>query len=216
VKGIKKPLIPVILILGSLITGFLITSIIYTTTGFSIFGRAPRATVPVQEAENVEITLLAYRVLEYIRDDDFISLSHVVHPDYGVLLSPYATIDLTTDRRFAADEIAVLISDNTVYVWGVFNGSGEPIKLTPAEYFEVFVPAAEHIDATLIGINQVVRSGNALENLTDVFPSASFVDFHIPARDSSDEPDWRSLRLAFEEYEGYYKLIAIVYNKWTI
>ena len=101
-------------------------------------------------------------------------------------------------------------------MWGVFNGSGEPIKLTPSEYFEMFVPASEHIEATLIGINQVVRSGNALENLTEIFPTSSFVDFHIPARESSDEPDWRSLRLAFEEYDGYYKLIAIVYNKWAI
>ena len=215
-NGIKKPLIPVITILGSLIAGVLITSVIYTTTGFSIFGSAPRATVPVQEAENVEIAMLAFRVLEYIRDDDFISLSHVVHPEYGVVLSPYATIDLTTDRCFTADEIAVLDSDNTIYVWGVFNGSGEPIKLTPAEYFDAFVPAADHIDAAIIGINQVIRSGNALENLTDVFPFASFIDFHIPASDTSDEPDWRSLRLAFEEYEGYYKLIAIVYNRWTI
>jgi len=204
------------MILGSLIVGFLITSVIYTTTGFSVFGSAPRATVPVQEAENIEITMLAYRVLEYIRDDDFVSLSHVVHPEYGVVLSPYATIDLTTDRRFTADETAVLDSDTTVYVWGVFNGSGEPIKLTPAEYFEEFVPAAEHLDASLIGINQVVRSGNALENLTGIFPTASFVDFHIPGKESSDGPDWRSLRLAFEEFDGYYKLIAIVYNKWSI
>jgi len=160
--------------------------------------------------------MLAYKVLEYIRDDDFQSLSHIVHPENGVLFSPYATVNLTTDRRFSVEQVASLGSDTNVYVWGVFNGSGEPITLTPEEYIARFIPAVDHMDATVIGINQVVKSSNALENLTDVFPNVTFVDFHIPCGPAIDEPNWRSLRLGFEEYNGYLRLIAIVYNKWSI
>ena len=204
------------MILCGVITGALISSMIFSVTGLSVFGAAPAKTVSVQDAENVEMTMLAYRVLEYIRDDDLLSLSYIIHPVYGVVLSPYATINLTTDRRFSAEQIASLDTDQNIYVWGVVNGSGEPITLTPAEYFDKFIPAADHMDAAVIGINQVVRSGNALENITDVFPNVSFIDFHIPGGESTEEPDWRSLRLGFEEYNGYLRLIAIVYNTWSI
>jgi len=212
----KKLVIPIIMILCGIIVGFIVTSSVYTFTGFSAFGSAPEKPTQVQDSENVEITMLAYKVLEYIRDDDFVALSSVVHPDNGVIFSPCATVNLTTDRHFSSEQIASLGSNTNVYVWGVFNGSGEPITLTPEEYIARFIPAAEHIDAAVLGINQVIRSGNALENLTDIFPNASFVDFHIPCQQITDEPNWRSLRLAFEEHNGYLRLVAIMYNKWAI
>jgi len=162
------------------------------------------------------LTRLAYSVLAYIKDEDFLALSRVVHPEFGVVFSPYATINLTTDRRFNESQIAALGTDTTVYVWGVYNGSGRPIQLTPAEYFVEFVPAADHMDAVIIGINQVVRSGNALENMTDIFPNVQFVDFHIPGNEPAEELTWSSLRLGFEEYNGNLRLIAIVYSAWSV
>jgi len=211
----KKPLFLVVMLLCGFIAGALITNVVFALTDFHLFGGNQRKTVPIESAESVDMTMLAYRVLEYIKDDDFVALSHVVHPEYGVVLSPYATINLAMDRRFSAEQIASLDSDSNIYVWGVYNGRGEPIELTPAEYFAEFVPAADFFDAKIIGINQIVRSGNALENITDVFPNVQFIDFHISADDSADELDWSSLRLGFEEYNGYYRLITIVYSTWT-
>jgi len=204
------------MIMGGVIAGIIITCTVFAVTGLSVFGAASDKTAPVQDTENAEMTMLAYRVLEYIRDDDFISLSYVVHPENGVVISPYATINLSTDRRFSAEQIAALDTDTNVYVWGVVNGSGEPITLTPEEYFTEFIPAADHMDAAVIGINQVVKSGNALENITEIFPDVSFIDFHVPCNKLADESDWRSLRLGFEEYNGYLRLIAIVYNTSSI
>jgi len=216
VYSIKKPLIPILLILGGIIAGVFISGLIYMFTGYYIFGESPRKTIPIDEAESADVVMLAYTVLEYIKDDDFVALSHVVHPEYGVVLSPYATINLATDRRFSAEQIAVLGTDTNVYVWGVYDGSGEPIELTPAEYFAVYIPAAEHLKAPIIGINQIVRSGNALENINDVFPNAEFVDFHIPGSEAAAEFDWSSIRLGFEEYDGYLRLVFIIFNKWTV
>ena len=195
--------------------GVLISGAIHALTGFSVFGETQRETVSVDDAANADMTMLAYTVLGYIRDDDFVALSHVVHPEFGVVLSPTATINLTTDRRFSAEQIAALNTDTSVYVWGVYNGSGEPIEMTSSEYFAKFVPAADHLEASIIGINQIVRSGNALENITDVFPNVNFVDFHIPGEDPAEDFDWRSLRLGFEEYDGYLRLIAIIHSTWT-
>jgi len=204
------------MILSSVIAGLLISSAIYAFTGFTFFNGSNHGTVIIDDSANADMTALAYTVLEYIRDDDFQALSRVVHPELGVVLSPYATINLTTDRRYSPEEIAALESDTGTYVWGVFNGSGEPIVKTVAEYFAEFVPAADHINAPVLGINQVVRSGNALENITDVFPDVKFVDFHIPGGEPVEEFDWSSLRLGFEDFNGELRLIAIVFSKWTV
>ena len=188
---------------------------VFALTGFYLFGESQRRTVPIENAESADMTMLAYRILEYIKDDDFASLSYVVHPEYGVVFSPSATINLTTDRHFSASQIVKFDSDTSAYVWGVYNGRGEPIELTPAEYFAEFVPAADFLDAKIIGINQIVRSGNALENITEVFPNVQFIDFHLSGGELMEEFGWSSLRLGFEEYDGYYKLMLIAYSTWS-
>jgi len=211
----RKPLPLIIIALSGIITGILIAGMIYTFTGFSIFGSYQRKTVAIDEAESANMTMLAYRVLEYLKDDDFTALSYVVHPDYGLVFSPNATINLSTDRRFSVEQTAALGNDNYSYVWGVYNESGEPIELTPAEYLDKFVSAADFYNAPVIGINHIIRSGNALENITEVFPEVQFIDFHIPGSEAADDLDWRSLRLGFEAYNGYFRLIAIVYSTWA-
>ena len=204
------------MILIGVIAGIIISSAIYALTGFSIFTGNRREAVSADDTASADITMLAYTILDNIRDDDFAALSQVVHPEFGVVLSPCATINLTTARRFSAEQIAAIDTDTSIYVWGVYNGSGVPIELTPSDYFDQFVPAAAHMDAAIIGINQIVRSGNALENMTDVFPNVKFVDFHIPGGEPIEEYDWSSLRLGFEEFDGSLKLVAIVYSKWAV
>ena len=215
-QQIKKPFLPIIMILSGVIAGIFISIAMYMLTGFSFFDSIEhKKVIPSGEAQNADVTVLAYTVLGYIRDDDYLALSRVVHPEFGVVFSPSATINLTTDRRFSAEQIAVLDTDSNIYVWGVYNGSGEPIELTPSGYFDKYISAACHLDSAIIGVNQIVRSGNALENITEIFPNVKFVDFHIPGREQFDEYDWRSLRLGFEEYEDSLRLIVITHNAWT-
>jgi len=212
VHGIKKIFVPIVMILCGMSAGILIASVIYALTGFMFFGGTQRPAIITEEPENAEMTSLAFNILGYIKDDDFISLSNVVHPEYGVVISPYATVNLSTNQRFSADEIAALGTNTHTYMWGVYNGSGEPIALTPTEYFSKFIPAAEFLGDTIVGINQIVRRGNALDNITDEFPNVRFIDFHLPG----DDLDWSSLRFGFEEYEGHLRLTVIVYNTWAI
>ena len=203
------------MLIAGVIAGMLIANALYVFTGFSVFNNQ-KNDVPAEDTAHADMTMLAFDILEYIKDDDFVALSRIVHPEYGVILSPYATINLSTDRWFNADQIALFGTDTSVYVWGVYNGSGEPIVLTTSEYFSQFVPAALHMKSPILGINQIVRSGNALENMIDIFPDIQFVDFHIPGGEQIEELEWSSLRLGFEEYEGHLRLMAIVYSKWTV
>jgi len=205
-------------IIGGFVAGVLIASAIHSATGFSLFGRSGDKPSASADSDNAELTALAYGVLEYIRDGDYRALSRVAHPDFGVVFSPYATVTLTTNRRFSPLQIAEFEKDTTVYVWGVQDGTGEPIEMTPVDYFAAYVYSKDFFSASLIGVNRIVKSGNALENITDEFPGVRFVDFHIPGgeKDTSEEMAWGSLRLGFEEYEGALWLTVIINSRWTI
>lgn len=205
-----------VVILG-IIAGVVSSNVIFSTTGFSLFGVHSENPPSYAGMDNADLAALAFEVLEYIRDGDFEALAEITHPDFGVVFSPSATITLAANRRFTAEQIAQFATDNTIYVWGI-NDIGEPIELTPVDYFARFVFSSDYFSASMIGINRIVRSGNALENITEEFPGVRFVDFHIPGEDRypPDELDWSSLRLGFEEHEDKLWLTVIVHSRWTV
>jgi len=216
----KSHILIIALILSGILAGILICSAVFALTGFSLFSWAPEECESAGTQKNAELVVLAYSVLENFRDGDFYALSQVVHPEFGVVFTPGATVNLITDRRFGAEQIAALGADEAdeeIYIWGVHNDSGEPIELTPSGYIEQYVSAGDFLEASVIGVNQVIRSGNALENITDVFPDVEFVDFYLSVngKDSQEDYDWSSLRLGFEEFEGDLRLIVIVHSRWT-
>jgi len=196
---------------------FLISAIIFLTTGHTMFGRPVNSPPARNELSNTELAAFAFEVLEFISEEDFISLSEMVHPDFGLVFSPGATITLNTNMRFSAEQVAQFSSDNQLYIWGI-DSDGAPIELTPIEYFNAFVLSSDYLSASLIGIDRIVRTGNALENISDEFPGIRFVDFHIPAddRNTSDDLDWSSLRLGFEAHKNRLWLSVIVHSTWTV
>jgi len=218
VKYLKKPFSRVLLVLIGGIAGIVISGAVFSATGFSVFGHIREKPPSSDDVDNAALTALAFSVLELIRDGDFVALSRIAHPEFGVVFSPSPTVALSTDRRFSVEQIAALGGDNNVYVWGICNGSGEPIDMTPYEYFSEFVLAKDYSDAPIVGINRVVKSGNALENITDVFPDVQFIEFHMPGggKDTADELGWSSLRLGFEKYDGRLWLTLILHSKWTV
>lgn len=214
---LKKVKIIIITAIFGSVAGILISSLLYVTTGFSLFGQPAVRPPASEDIDNAQLVSLAFSVLDFIKDSDFDALSKIAHPDFGVVFSPSATITLSTNRRFNSEQIALFGSDNTIYVWGL-NDVGEPIEHNPADYFAEFVFPSDYTTASVIGINRIVRTGNALENITDEFPGVRFVDFHIPGedRDSTDDLDWSSLRLGFEEHAGCLWLTVIVRSTWTV
>lgn len=207
----------VLIFLAGILTYFTISIVIFLTTGLTLFGRNDNNHPVYDEISNAKLTSFAFDVLEFIRDENFLLLSETVHPDFGLVFSPSATITLNSNMRFSAQQVSQFPTDNTVYIWGI-DDAGVPIELTPIEYFNAFVLSCDYLNASLIGINRVVRSGNALENLVDTFPGVRFIDFHIPAedRDTSDDLDWSSLRLGFEEHDNRLWLSVIVHSTWTV
>jgi len=215
---LKRPFSLVLPILVGVFIGALISSTIFAATGFSVFGRAPKKIGAPVVASDADLAAVALNVVGYIGSNDFAALASIVHPDYGVVFSPYATVTLSTNKHFSAEQIAAFGADSTVYVWGVYDGSGEPIEMTPAVYFSEFVFSRNYCESPIIGVNRIIKSGNALENITETFPGVKFVDFHIPGcdKDLLGELDWSSLRLGFEEDGGRLWLTVILNSRWTV
>ena len=214
---LKKPFPRVLLVLCGVVCGIIITYILCLTTGLPFFGKIREDDAPRAKSNNAELTALAFSVLENIKNGDYEALSSVAHPKFGVIFSPCATVTLNTNRYFQSKQIALFGADTNAYVWGVRSGSGEPIEMTPRDYFASFVFDKDYTAASIIGIDRIVKSGNALENIKDIFPDVRFVDFHITGgdRDSAEDLSWSSLRLGFEDFEGRLWLTVILHSEWT-
>jgi len=154
-----------------------------------------------------------------LKDGDMQALSLLVHPAKGVRLSPYATVQTGTagDLVFTASQVTGLMADTTVFHWGLYDGSGNPIDLTFRQYYEEFVYDADFAQPDVLGFDQVVGQGNSIDNIATAYPNGVMVEYHFEGFDPQYAGmDWRSLRLVFEEEAGIWYLVGIVHDQWTI
>ncbi|MFC1599797.1 hypothetical protein ACFL3T_02095 [Patescibacteria group bacterium] len=155
----------------------------------------------------------ANQTITTLKNKDLDTLETLIHPEKGVRLSPYATVDTKKDVILKPFEL----NDGSSRLWGQYDGTGLPITLTLNEYFDKFVFSADFENAPQIKKNEIIGSGNSLNNLEKVYGEANFIEYHFPEFDPEMYGmDWQSLRLVFEEYEGEFKLVGIIHDQWTI
>ncbi|HPT75962.1 MAG TPA: hypothetical protein PLL17_00960 [Defluviitaleaceae bacterium] len=169
------------------------------------------------ETAKAIISDTANRLIYALSIKDVNTIAEYVHPEKGVRFTPYTFVSLEEDLVFSQEEIKNFFEDKNIYTWGYYDGSGEKINLTPAEYYDSFVYSADFINAPEIGYNEVLSQGNMLENQFEVYHNPIIVEYYFPGFNPEYEGlDWQSLRLVFEEYEGTWKLSGIIHNQWTI
>lgn len=179
---------------------------------------APSITVQPSPAASSEeiIATRADGVIQSLRNKDVEALSTFVHPTRGVRFSPYAFVQ-ESDRVFSPDQINGLLTGPTPYVWGAYDGSGLPIELTFAEYYDQFVYDRDFAHAEQVGYNQIIGMGNAINNCFEFYPGSIVVEYHFSGFDPSYEGmDWESLRLVFQEEGGVWYLVGVIHDEWTI
>ena len=170
-----------------------------------------------EEILRLQEALQAIDLLADIQAGDMQAVSEAVHPEKGLRFTPYFYIDTTEDLVFTAAQVSELIEDEEVYHWGSYDGSGDAIDLTFADYYSNFVYNQDFINADIIGNNHAIGSGNSLDNIAEAYPEAAFVEFHFTGFDEAFEGmDWESLRLVFEENQAQWYLVGIVHGQWTI
>lgn len=166
---------------------------------------------------NMKVLKLSASAVEYLKAGDYKSLSSLVHPQKGVVFVPYSTVDLKTNLKFMPEEVAKFGENTQTYVWGVKDGIGSPIKLTPSQFIKEYTFNIDYSNAPQVGVNTILKTGNSLENLTVVFPEAKFVEYHFPGLDKKNEGlDWCSLKIVFEKHENNYYIVALIHSQWTI
>jgi hypothetical protein len=166
--------------------------------------------------QQAELRGIGQEVVEALRERDLKSLTHWIDPKLGLRFSPYSHINKDSDLVFEADTLPTF-KDTDTLKWGLADGTGDPIELTFRNYFERFVYNQDFADATNVSVNQILGKGNSEFNGTEVYPDASYVEFHFPGFDKKlDGIDWQSLVLVFMPHDGDWKLAAIVHGQWTI
>ena len=158
------------------------------------------------------LTEKSLEIAECMKNGDFNALAEYVHKDYGVYVSPGATVVLSSNKLFKANDVAKFGSEKATYVWGIESDLGSPIEMTAKDFFADYLFDADYTEPTLIGINTVVKSGNALDNVVSAFPDGKFVDLYFNGTKEMEFGDWSILRLVFEECEGEYMLVAIIHS----
>ncbi len=214
----KRAAIPLILLLAGFALGLLCSVSLW----------APTPTVPSSQTQQEDpqtqdsltttgLLQAAAGVTDALKSKDYETLASYVHPSRGVTFTPYSTVNVQQDQRFSADQIKNLAQDTTTYTWGYEDGRGETIQMTMTQYFERFVFDADYTQAPQVGVDQIITSGNALENITEAYAGCHFVDFCYPSRDpASAGLDWCSLKLVFAGENGTWYLVGIVHGEWTI
>lgn len=171
-------------------------------------GESPKAQ-PKSEEETTG------KIIQIITEENMEKFSRYVHPEKGVLFSPYIYIDqnaLTFDR----EQVNSLLKSDVVHHWGTFDGSGEAMELTANQYFETFIQIDLFTNPDEVIVNEMKQRGNMLNNVKEVFPNSKTVEFYVEGTETMAGMDWKSLLFVFEEYEKGLKLVAIVHDSWTI
>lgn len=155
--------------------------------------------------------------IDALKRQDMEALADLVHPEKGVRFTPYTYVSPDNDVVVKKEEIITLLEDSEKRTWGVYDGIGDPIELTPKEYFEKFVYNHDFSTAEEIGYNENLSSGNMIVNQFEVYERPIVVEYYFPGFDEQYSGlDWASLRLVFEEYEGEWYLVGIIHSQWTV
>lgn len=181
----------------------------------------PKDTTVVQEQPGSpakdSVMLVAARVLQSLKSKDYRSFASYFHPKEPVLFSPYGHINVANSKKLLAKDFLESIEKNWTLTWGAYDGTGESMKVKVLPYIEKFIYDADYLNAKQSAFNQVIKKGNSLNNLSEVFPGLHFVDYHMPGSDPQyNGMDWRSLRLVFKMYNNEYYLVAVIHDQWTI
>jgi hypothetical protein len=178
---------------------------------------SPRpATDSIRGAESPDVA--AREVANAIVRRDIAPLAARAHPAKGVRFTPYAHVDTIADRRLSADELRAQWSRADSLVWGAYDGSGAPIRLTLREYVDKFVGDFDVVHAPRVARDAApMGTGNTINNVRQAYPGATVIEFHSPGTDPKyGGMDWRSLWIALERVGDGWCVVGIVHGAWTI
>ncbi len=165
------------------------------------------------EKQDTSLTYFVQQTIKALAKKDIDKLVPLMDEN-GVRFSPYVNVS-EDDQIILPSSIKAISNSDSLLLWGVFDGSGEDIKLTFNAYFKRFVYNRDFINIEA-KYNKIEASGNDLNNLKTFYPKSPFVEFYFPGTTENEQMDWKALYLVFSHQNNSYKLKAIIHNQWTI
>ena len=176
----------------------------------------PSPTPTEMPPEPLTIEEAADEVINALADKDMATVAEFVHPEMGVRFSPYTFVE-DDHLVFMPEELPGLVGSDDVFLWGFYDGTGDPIELTFDDYYEEFVYSADFANPEEMAVNEEIGWSSMINNIEDFYPGSSFVEFHFSGfEEDFGGMDWASLRLVFIEEDGTWFLVGIVNDQWTI
>lgn len=196
----------------------LLLNLLLSACAFQTHTEAPEPTLTPAFTPTEPLTTLetAEVLIQALAEKDLARVADFVHPEKGLRFSPYATIR-EDHQVFMSEDLPGLLDSDEVYNWGNYDGSGKPIELIFADYYDEFVYSADFANPETVALNMRIGQGNSLNNIQEFYPGSYFVEYHFSGFDPQYAGmDWQSLRLVFLEEDGVWLLVGMVHDQWTI
>jgi hypothetical protein len=181
--------------------------------------RAVKDSVRIIQRKDSVLLRLTDNILRTIKNKNYSALASLIHPVEGIRFSPYAYIDTVRHIKFSSATFIAQVgaSEQDVLLWGEFDGTGDPIKMTLNTYMKRFVYDVDFIKPEKRSVNKFISEGNSLNNLLTVYKNCNFTESHFSGfNEKYGGHDWRTLRLVFKERNKRFYLVGIVHDEWTI
>ena len=170
--------------------------------------------VGLSQQDSIKAT--GIQVLTFLSQNNYSELIKYFSSE-GVRFAPYGFIDTTNTKKLTPEDFLESINKKWTLTWGSYDGTGDPIKLSVPNYLKKFVYNANYLNAEDIGYDSVIKQGNSLNNIKELYPNHHFIDYHFSGFEQKYKGmDWTSLRLVFEKENGQYFIVAIIHDQWTV
>lgn len=158
-------------------------------------------------------------ILTMLKNKNYSAFANFIHPVEGIRFSPYGFVDTVHDIKLSKQKFINEAGNpgQGMIIWGEFDGTGDPIKMTLNNYMQRFVYDVDFAKPEKRSVNEFIGSGNSLNNLELVYKNCDFTESHFSGFDKKYAGmDWKSLRLVFKVRDKKFFLVGIVHDEWTI
>ena len=170
-----------------------------------------RAIISSERAEEI-VGESSWQVLAALKTRDWAALSKFVDPARGMQTSPYIYVS-DYGPQWTREEVR-RPDLQRIFMWGRYDGRGNPIYLNWEDYFAQFVYDRKFQNVRP-RFNRFQSRGNTVNNLRQRYPNAIFVEYYWA--DSGDVyHNWSSLWLVWQPIGKQWFLSGLAHDEWTI
>jgi hypothetical protein len=181
--------------------------------------KAVRDSIDFARKKDSTLLKLTHNILTNLKNKQYAAFANYIHPVEGIRFSPYGHVDTLRHIKFSRASFMAQANkaDLEMIVWGEFDGTGDPIKMTLNNYMRRFVYDVDFAKPEKLEVNEFIGTGNSLNNLLSVYKNCNFTESHFSGFNKDYQGmDWKSLRLVFKERNKRFFLVGVVHDEWTI